>query len=76
MILTLLDDAMAAGARQSETSKLLGLDERTVQRWRTADGGEDRRRGPNTAPRNKLTDAERAGLQTLLEGQEVRLQSP
>ena len=55
MILQHVDEARVAGARQDEAAKLLGLDERTVQRWRAEGGGDDRRQGPRTEPQNKLT---------------------
>jgi putative transposase len=38
---------------------MLGLTARTIQRWSQQGNGEDRRRGPLTAPANKLTAAER-----------------
>jgi transposase InsO family protein len=76
MILQHVDEAVAAGARQSEASKILGLDERTVQRWRGENGEEDRRHGPNTAPGNKLTDAERANVLKTVNSGEFRDLSP
>lgn len=50
---------MSAGARREVAAREVGLDPRTVERWR---GGkvEDARRGPRTSPRNKLPDATRA----------------
>jgi len=38
-IIALLDEAMAAGARQASACVELALDRRTVQRWRASDGG-------------------------------------
>lgn len=58
MILALVDEAVAAGARHAPACKLLGLDARTVQRWRTLDIGEDGRAGPKTSPKNKLSSRE------------------
>jgi hypothetical protein len=37
-IIALLDEAMAAGARQASACAELALDRRTVQRWRASDG--------------------------------------
>ncbi len=51
---------MAAGARQCVVCEQLGIESRTLQRWRRDGIGDDRRAGPNTSPANKLTDAERA----------------
>lgn len=59
MILDLLDEAVAAGARLAPACELLGLTARTIQRWREQDVGQDRRRGPKSAPANKLPSKER-----------------
>ena len=76
MILELIDETVTAGARQFKVCELLELDERTVQRWRTDGGGEDRRRGPNTAPGNKLSYAEREQVLQTVNSREFRDQSP
>lgn len=72
MTLGLLDEAIASGARQSEACELLGLDARTVQRWRNQDIGDDRRAGPTTTPKNKLSDAERQQILKVVNGPEFR----
>lgn len=59
MILGLLDEAIRDGARQSKACEILGIDPRTVQRWRRQGIGKDRRAGPKSTPKNKLSDAER-----------------
>jgi hypothetical protein len=57
--LLLLDEAQAAGCRLSSACTEIELDPRTVQRWRKQrNGGEDRRKGPRSAPQQKLTDQE------------------
>jgi putative transposase len=76
MILSHVDEAKAAGARQAEACKLLELDERTVQRWRAEDGAEDRRRGPNTVPGNKLSSQERDKVLKTVNSPEFRDLSP
>lgn len=59
-VIALVDEATAAGARQSAACKELELSPRTLERWRREeDGGEDKRRGPLSEPRNKLTAEER-----------------
>ena len=45
MILSLVDEAVGAGARLRSACHELGLSVRTIQRWREPDGGEDRRHG-------------------------------
>lgn len=61
-MLSLLDEAMEAGARQSKACEVLGLDERTIQRWRAEPEREDARRGPLTPPAHALDAHERARL--------------
>jgi transposase len=58
VILESLDEAAAAGARIERAATIVGLSARTVQRWRAQGGGDDERRGPKSAPHNKLTKAE------------------
>ena len=43
MILGLIDEAVVAGARQSRACDVIGLDARTLQRWRAQDIGDDGR---------------------------------
>lgn len=59
MILGLVDESCEAGARQSKACEIIGIDARTLQRWKSQGIGEDRRAGPNSEPANKLSDAER-----------------
>lgn len=59
MILGLIDEAVKDGARQDVACEALGLDPRTVQRWRRQGIGDDLRDGPKSPPANKLSDAER-----------------
>ena len=59
MILTLLTEATDAGARLAKACEMIDLSVRTVQRWRSQEIGEDRRRGPLTPPANKLSPEER-----------------
>ena len=61
-IVALVDDAMAAGARQAAACAELGLDTRTLQRWKDPEGAvrEDRRPlAERPVPANRLTEAER-----------------
>ena len=57
--------------------EVVGISERTVERWRLeTDGGEDRRRGPNTVPGNKLSEHEERRLLNVLTSPEYRDLSP
>lgn len=58
-ILALIGEAQAAGAGFEQCCETLDLHPRTVQRWKVEDGGEDKRNGPKTEPKNKLSPGER-----------------
>lgn len=76
MILGLIDEAVASGARQARVCAEIGLDPTTVQRWRRDGIGSDGRAGPQTAPKNKLTDAEREQIRSVACSAEFRDMSP
>jgi putative transposase len=76
LILGLLDEAVAAGARQGRACEILGLDPRTVQRWRTRGIGDDGRAGPLQEPGNALTHEERARALEVVNSPEFRDMSP
>lgn len=67
---------MRRGARLEPAARMLGLTNRTVQRWRDQNGGYDRRNGPRTAPANKLTAAERQQVLAVANAPEYRDISP
>jgi transposase InsO family protein len=58
-VLTLVADAVAQGSRQHTACEMVGVNARTLQRWQHPETAEDGRRGPRTAPRNKLSPGER-----------------
>jgi transposase InsO family protein len=85
MILALIEEAVASGARRRRCSELLGLSARTLERWRSEKsekvGGriEDARcmrSASRTAPSNKLTDEERVGVLTVVNSAAFRDLSP
>ena len=73
-VLELIEEAVAAGARQSAACGELGLDERTVQRWRWRP--EDGRNGPKTRPPNALTVQQRRRVLDVLTSERFRDHSP
>jgi putative transposase len=75
-MLALIDETVAAGARLSAVCDLLNLSTRSVDRWRTQGGGEDRRKGPTLAPAHKLTAAEREAVLATANSAEFRDKSP
>lgn len=76
MILGWIDEARAAGARLLPCCRELALDPRTVQRWRAQDVGDDRRHGPKTPPRNRLSAAERQQVLAIANSPAYRDKSP
>jgi hypothetical protein len=75
-MLALIDEAVADGARLHAACDLLNLSTRSVERWRVQGGGEDRRRGPITAPAHKLSPAEREAVLAAANCAEFRDKSP
>ena len=76
MILGLLDEAQQSGARLGPACETLGLNKRTVERWRLQEVGDDRREGPKSPPPNKLTQEERQKIVSTLNSPEHRDLSP
>lgn len=76
MILGMIDEAVEAGARLESACELVGLTDRTVQRWREADIGDDGRAGPRTVPANAFTPAEKATVLNVMNSPEYRDLSP
>lgn len=76
MILDVLDEAVAAGARLARACEIAGLSIRTVQRWRLRPEGGDRRCGPRHMPANALSEAERARVLRVVNSPRYRDLSP
>lgn len=76
MILAAVSEARQAGARLSRCARVVGIDARTLQRWRCHPDGEDARKGPVTSPHNRLSDAERQEVLALVTSEEYRDLSP
>lgn len=74
--LSLITEAVRAGCRFEVACKELGIDARTVQRWRARPGELDARRGPTAAPKQKLSPAERANVLAVANIPEFRNMSP
>jgi putative transposase len=60
MILALISEAQAAGARLEPACRLVGLSARTIERWREYPDAEDGRHGPQHRPANALSPLEQA----------------
>jgi putative transposase len=71
--LALIDEAVASGARLEKACDVIGLSERTVERWRHHDGGgRDRREGPHHAPAHQLGEAEKTKILEVANSAEFR----
>lgn len=76
MILSLVDEAVASGARLSKVCERLGVSDRALQRWRLPAHAEDKRCGPRRSPANKLTEAERRKVLEVVNSEPYRDLSP
>ncbi len=76
MILELIDEAILAGARLERACEVIGVSARCLQRWRSPGHTEDGRRGPVTAPGNKLTAPERRQILDVANAPRYRDLSP
>ena len=76
MILDLIDNAVASGARLKKAAKIIGLSARTIIRWRKSDTGDDQRGGPVEAPANKLSEQERQEIVDVANSAAYRDMSP
>lgn len=61
-IIALIEEARAAGARQSEACQLLGISAKTYQRWNSPGNVGDARQTVVREPHNKLSSLERQRL--------------
>lgn len=80
MIVALLDEAVEHGARRRTACEVLGVSARMVERWQHAERSgkeaEDARRGPTTAPGNKLSPDERRRILEMVNSPRFRDVSP
>ncbi len=61
-ILSLVAEGSSSGLTQADSCETVGVCARTVQRWRLLPVLEDGRKGPKTAPANRLTHDERTKI--------------
>jgi len=72
VIIDMIGVAVDAGARRERACEVVGLADRTVERWRGADVGDDGRAGPKTRAANAFTPAERAKVLEVVNSPEYR----
>lgn len=74
MMLTSIEDAVNQGARRAVVCRHLGISARAAERWKKQPA--DARRGPVTAPANKLSEVERQLVVSVANSAEFRDVSP
>ena len=75
-VLTLVAEAVVDGSTQKRACEVVGVGERTLQRWQVPLTCNDGRRGPLTSPKNKLTPLEREKILMLAASSEFINKSP
>lgn len=74
--MALVQQAIRNGARQRRACEIIGLSERTYQRWLMSPHNEDQRRGPHTPPQHKLSLEEEKAIIELVNEPAYRNLSP
>ena len=69
-------EAAEKGAREDRACDVLGIEARTLQRWRKQEVGDDGRLGPKTIPKNALTEKEKTEVLAVANTVEHRDMSP
>jgi putative transposase len=75
-ILSLVAEGVAGGLTQDDSCETVDIEPRTLQRWRRLPVLEDGRKGPTTAPANRLTSEERAKIASIATAAEFINKSP
>jgi hypothetical protein len=74
--ITLIDEAVIAGARIERACDVVGISSRTLERWRKDEACTDRRAGPKRAPAHQLSDTEKEKILDVANSPEFRDKSP
>lgn len=69
-IMSLIDEAITAGARQALVCRVVGLSSRTLQRWHSDPNQGDRRPERVHAPQNRFNDLERQRILAVVNSEE------
>lgn len=76
MLIELIDEAVASGAPRYKACQAVGIAPTTLARWRANPTAEDGRRGPNSTPRNALSEAEVNDVVAVMNAPEYSSMSP
>lgn len=74
--ISLVDEAVAAGARIEQACECLSFSPETLQRWKENPNVEDQRSGPKTPLASRLSDSERATIAEIVSSPRFRDKSP
>lgn len=72
----MIAECRVAGSSQESACSVLGISERTLQRWALNPGQEDLRQGPKTLPAHALTEDERVRILAISNSKEFQDKSP
>ena len=75
-VITVVSEAITAGARQDRACKAISLSERTLQRWQRDQSKADQRPSRVQAPKNKLREPEREHLLEVANSEEFAHLAP
>ena len=76
-IISLVKEAVTAGARQREACRIMNVSQRTLQRWQSERAlKDDARRGPKTPVAHQLTQTEKEKIVALANSEPYRNLSP
>lgn len=75
-VLSLVAEGTECGLTQAASCEEVGVEPRTVQRWRLLPILEDGRKGPKTKPANRLSPTERAKIMAIATSEEFINKSP
>ena len=74
--MTLISECCDAGSSQKNACSVLGISERTLQRWILIPGQEDQRQGPSSLSAHVLTDKERERIIEISNSKKFQDKSP
>jgi putative transposase len=75
-VITLVGDAITAGARQDRACRAISLSERTLQRWQSDQAKADRRSTRVQRPKNQLGEVERQHILEVCNSEEFGHMAP
>lgn len=75
-VLKIVEDAVSSGCRKSIACEDIGIDIRSIQRWKGADILDDKRATAKRNPANKLTELEKRKMEKVLNSEDFKDKNP